>query len=353
MFRQTRLGSQFEKRGVGVRYLVTGVAGFIGSHVAEALLLQGNSVIGVDAFTDYYARSVKERNLQHLRTFPDFRWIEADLRTADLTAMLLGTSVVLHQAGQPGVRKSWGDQFIDYLGHNIVGTQRLLEAAQRAGVRRFVYASSSSVYGNVASFPTTEVTLPRPFSPYGVTKLAAEHLCGLYAENWGLSTIALRYFTVYGPRQRPDMAFHRFVAAALSGQEIEVYGGGEQRRDFTYVGDVVRANVLAAQLPLPSGSVLNIAGGSYATVNMVLEHIASLTGKRLRIRHAGPQAGDVQETRADCGLARLLLGWNPTVELSEGLANQVRWQSGDRTDRLAVGLALPTSAGLGNYALDR
>ena len=271
--------------------LVTGVAGFIGSHVAEALLLQGNSVIGVDSFTDYYARSIKERNLSRLRTFSNFRLVEVDLCTADLTALIKGTSVVLHQAGQPGVRMSWGDQFVDYVGHNIMATQRLLEAARRTDVQRFVYASSSSVYGNAVSFPTTEATLPKPFSPYGVTKLAAEHLCSVYAENWGLSTVSLRYFTVYGPRQRPDMAFHRFISAALHGREIEVYGNGEQRRDFTYVGDVVRANLLAAQRPLPPGSILNIAGGSHATVNMVLKHIADLVGDEVRVRHVGAEIG--------------------------------------------------------------
>jgi nucleoside-diphosphate-sugar epimerase len=315
--------------------LVTGAAGFIGSQVAEALLLQGNAVTGVDAFTPYYERFAKEQNLSRLRAFADFRFVEADLRAADLMALLDGTSVVIHQAGQPGVRGSWGGQFVDYVGHNIVATQRLLEAARRTAVQRFVYASSSSIYGNAASFPTTEATLPHPFSPYGMTKLAGEHLCTLYAENWGLSTVALRYFTVYGPKQRPDMAFHRFITAALEGREIEVYGDGEQRRDFTYVGDVVRANLLAAQRPLPSGCVINIAGGSYATVNMVLDHIAELVGEEVRVRHVGTQAGDVEETRADCHLARLLLGWNPTVQLSEGLAHQVRWHSASRLSLVA------------------
>jgi UDP-glucuronate 4-epimerase len=330
-----------------MRCLVTGAAGFIGSHVAEALLAQGDSVIGLDGFTPYYARSIKEQNLNRLRAFPDFRFVEADLRTDDLTPLLAGTSAVLHQAAQPGVAKSWGDQFVDYTSHNIVATQRLLEAARRTGVQRFVYASSSSAYGNAASFPTSEATLPRPFSPYGMTKLAGEHLCSLYAENWGLSVVALRYFTVYGPRQRPDMAFHRFITAALEGRTIEVYGDGEQCRDFTYVGDVVRANVLAAQRPLPSGSVLNIAGGSYATVNLVLEHIGDLVGKQVRVRHVETQAGDVRETRADCRLARLLLGWNPTVQLLEGLATQVRWQSSSGINRAAAAAAVPVTADLG------
>jgi UDP-glucuronate 4-epimerase len=325
--------------------LVTGVAGFIGSHVAEALLLQGNSVIGVDSFTDYYARPIKEHNLLRLSTFSNFRLVEADLRTADLAALINGTSVVLHQAGQPGVRMSWGDQFVDYVSQNIAATQRLLEAARRAEVQRFVYASSSSVYGNAESFPTTEATLPKPFSPYGVTKLAAEHLCTVYAENWGLPTVSLRYFTVYGPRQRPDMAFHRFIGAALHGREIEVYGSGEQRRDFTYVGDVVRANLLAAQRSLPPGSILNIAGGSHATVNTVLKLIADLVGDEVRIRHVEQKLGDVEETGADCSLSRLLLGWSPTVQLSDGLANQIRWQSTAETAALGAGIiARPTPA---------
>jgi nucleoside-diphosphate-sugar epimerase len=295
----------------------------------------------LDGFTRYYARSIKKQNLNRLRAFPDFRFVQADLRTDDLTPLLAGTSAVLHQAAQPGVGKSWGDQFVDYTSHNIVATQRLLEAARRTGVQRFVYASSSSAYGNAASFPTSEATLPRPFSPYGMTKLAGEHLCSLYAENWGLSAVALRYFTVYGPRQRPDMAFHRFITATLEGREIEVYGDGEQCRDFTYVGDVVRANVLAAQRALPSGSVLNIAGGSYATVNLVLEHIGDLVGEQVRVRHVETQAGDVRETRADCRLASLLLGWNPTVQLLEGLARQVRWQSSRGINRAAAAAAVP------------
>ena len=328
---------------------VSGAAGFIGSHVAEALLQQGHSVIGVDAFTPYYGRSAKERNLQRLRNFPFFRFVEADLRTADLGPLLAGANVVLHQAGQPGVRRSWGAEFDDYVSHNILSTQRLLEAARRVDVGRFVYASSSSAYGNARSLPMTEATLPRPFSPYGMTKLAAEHLCSLYAENWGMATVSLRYFTVYGPRQRPDMAFHRFISAALAGRQIEVYGDGEQRRDFTYVGDVVRANVLAAQRPVPPGSVLNIAGGSYATVNMVLDRIADLVGEPLRVNHVETQAGDVDETRADCRLARLLLGWNPRVELSDGLASQLEWQSTGATSPVPAYASSSGSAAAGGW----
>jgi nucleoside-diphosphate-sugar epimerase len=310
-----------------MRYLVTGAAGFIGSHVAEALLSHAGTVVGVDCFTAYYARHVKERNLQTLQKAPNFRLVEADLRTDDLTELLAGTDVVLHHAGQPGVRPSWGKSFADYVSHNVLGTQRLLEASRRAGVARFVYASSSSVYGNALAYPTTESTLPQPFSPYGATKLAAEHLCSAYAANWGLSTVALRYFSVYGPRQRPDMAFHRFVQAVVENREIELYGTGEQMRDFTHISDVVRANLLAAHRPLPPGTVLNIAGGSYETVNAVLAKIADLVGRPLRLKWVRQQAGDVGRTRADCALAARLLGWTPAVGLAAGLAGQVEWQA--------------------------
>jgi UDP-glucuronate 4-epimerase len=310
-----------------MRYVVTGAAGFIGSQIAEALLPHASSVVGVDCFTANYARLTKERNLQHVREAANFQLVEADLRTDDLTDLLAGADVVLHQAGKPGVRTSWGDGFAEYVDHNVIATQRLLESARRAGVQRFVYASSSSVYGNAATYPTTESTLPRPFSPYGTTKLAAEHLCGLYAANWGLPTVALRYFSVYGPRQRPDMALHRFIQAALEDRELELYGSGSQVRDFTHVSDVVRANVLAAHRPLPPGTVVNIAGGSYQTVNGVLATIAELLGRPLRLRRSGEQAGDVTQTQADCALAARLLGWTPRVPLAVGLASQLEWQA--------------------------
>jgi nucleoside-diphosphate-sugar epimerase len=336
-----------------MQFCVSGVAGFIGSQLAEALLLQGESVVGVDTFTSYYSRPAKEHNLARLRTFPAFRLVEADLRTTDPVALLDGCDVVLHQAGQPGVRGSWGLGFEDYVSHNISVTQRLLEAARRTGVQRFVYASSSSIYGNATDYPTTEATVPQPYSPYGVTKLAAEHLCSLYAENWGLSTVSLRYFTVYGPRQRPDMAFHRFIAAALRGEEITVFGDGEQRRDFTYVGDVVRANLLAARRAVPAGSVLNIAGGSYATVNQILNQLNELLDRPLRVRYDGKQAGDVLETRADCRLARLLLNWAPNVSLREGLANQLRWQRGLASEgEAASGADAGSAAHSGNRILE-
>ncbi|MGW0229266.1 NAD-dependent epimerase/dehydratase family protein [Actinopolymorpha singaporensis] len=318
------------KRGCGqggtVRYLVTGVAGFLGSHVAEALLPHATAVTGVDCLTDYYPTAMKERNLRRLLDSEKFTFVEADLRHADLSSLVATTDVVLHQAGQPGVRTSWGEDFAAYVEHNIVATHRLLEWSRQAHIKRFVYASSSSVYGNADSYPTTEASLPRPFSPYGTTKLAAEHLCGAYAENWGLPTVALRYFTVYGPRQRPDMAIHRFIQAAAEGRDIHLYGTGEQARDFTYVDDVVRANLLAAWKPIRPGTVLNIAGGSHVSVNMLLDKLGDIVGRPLTVRRGDTCAGDVDNTRADCSKAALLLDWRPLIDMTTGLTRQVEWQ---------------------------
>ncbi|HEU5267311.1 MAG TPA: NAD-dependent epimerase/dehydratase family protein, partial [Jatrophihabitans sp.] len=214
---------------------MTGAAGFIGGHLAEAALAAGHSVVGVDCLTDYYDPEQKRARVDQLATHPDFRFAAADLRTADLAPLLDGAEVVFHLAGQPGVRLSWSAGFVDYVGHNVLATQRLLEAARATRPQRIVYASSSSVYGNAPAYPTTEDDLPRPHSPYGVTKLAGEHLCGLYAANWGLATVALRYFTVYGPWQRPDMGMHRFFTAVREGRPLPVFGDGEQTRDFTFV----------------------------------------------------------------------------------------------------------------------
>lgn len=217
-----------------MRHLVTGAAGFIGSQLVEALLGAGEEVVGLDAFTPYYDRSQKEANLADVRDQPCFQLIEADLRDADLESLLAGVNVVYHQAAQPGVRLSWSEGFAAYDGCNVLATQRLLEACRATGVDRVVYASSSSVYGNADYYPVTEADLPRPHSPYGVTKLAAEHLCSLYAANYGLSTVSLRYFTVFGPRQRPDMAFHRLIEGALVGDPFPLYGDGSHVRDFTF-----------------------------------------------------------------------------------------------------------------------
>lgn len=305
--------------------LVTGAAGFIGSHLCERLLREGHAVVGLDAFFDYYSRRLKERNLAALLAQPQFRFLELDLTRADLAPIVAGADQIFHQAGQPGVRPSWGKDFDVYVDCNIRATQRLLEAAKGSSrLRRLVFASSSSVYGDTRDLPVREGSLPQPFSPYGVTKLAAEHLCGLYHANHGVPTVALRYFTVYGPRQRPDMGFNTFIQAALQDRPIVVYGDGEQTRDFTYVADAVEANWLALQ-PAAVGRIFNIGGGSRVSVNQVLATLEEILGRPIRREHRSPQPGDVRHTWADTTRARDLLGYAPRVSLREGLASEVEW----------------------------
>lgn len=308
-----------------MRALVTGAAGFIGSHLAEALCEAGWQVRGVDAFTDYYDVRLKRRNVSRLTPLPQFELVEADLTKADLGPMVDGVDVVFHQAGQPGVRLSWSTEFPKYVSRNVLATHRLLESCRASSVHRFVYASSSSVYGNADAYPTTEQTLPSPHSPYGVTKLAGEHLCGLYASNWATPTVSLRYFTVYGPRQRPDMAMHRFLMSALNNAAIPRFGDGEQVRDFTYVHDIVRANILAANADLAPGEVINIAGGGSVTVNALIELLGELVGAPLRVDQREEQAGDVRRTSGGIDRARQLLGWAPETSLRDGLAAQLAW----------------------------
>ena len=229
-----------------MRVVVTGAAGFIGSHLTERLLANGHDVVGIDCFTDYYDRDLKEKNLEPSRAHARFTFAEIDLVDADLKPALDGAAIVYHLAGQPGVRPSWGNQFDQYVRDNVIATQRLLECLKGNPIQRFVFAGSSSVYGDAEMFPTKESALPRPVSPYGVTKLAAEHLTHLYTQNFGIPAVSVRYFTVYGPRQRPDMAFARFMEALSDGEEIEVYGDGEQTREFTYVSDAVEGTIRAA-----------------------------------------------------------------------------------------------------------
>ncbi len=311
-----------------MRCVVTGVAGFVGSSLAERLLGEGHDVVGVDCFTDYYPRPIKERNLAVSRESSRFTFREEDLAEVDLDALLDGVDVVFHQAAQAGVRASWGETFSSYTSHNVLATQRLLEAAKRrmgrGGPRRIVYASSSSIFGEGAELPMTETTFCRPYSPYGVTKLAAEHLCELYRNNFGLSTVSLRYFTVYGPRQRPDMGFNKFIAAAMKGEPIVVYGDGQQTRDFTFIADVVQANVLAATSA--ADGVFNIGGGSRVTLTHVLDTLGQVMGAPIATTRTDKQAGDVSHTFADASRARTQLGWKPTVALAEGLARQAEWQ---------------------------
>ncbi len=308
-----------------MRDVVTGVAGFVGSHLAEALLARGRDVLGVDCLTDYYDRREKAANLESLLGRDGFCFVERDLRQGDLAELLRGADVVYHQAGQPGVRLSWSTGFPDYLGHNVLATQRLLEAALGVDCRRVVYASSSSVYGERASFPSCESDVPHPHSPYGVTKLAAEHLCSLYADNWGLPTVSLRYFTVYGPRQRPDMAIRRLVDAALLGASFPLYGDGSQVRDFTFVADVVAANLLAAEADLAPGTVLNISGGSSIRLDDLVALVEEVAGTRILLDHQPGKAGDVARTGGSADTASRLLGWQPATALADGIAAQLAW----------------------------
>jgi nucleoside-diphosphate-sugar epimerase len=305
-----------------VRALVTGVAGFVGSHLAEALVARGDSVTGVDCFTPYYDRAVKEHNVAGLKM--DF--VEADLRSAEIEPLLDDVDVVFHQAAQAGVRLSWSHGFADYVGHNVLATQRLLEAVVVAKpTARVVYASSSSIYGNQARYPVVESDLPAPYSPYGVTKLAAEHLCSLYAGNAGVHTVSLRYFTVFGPRQRPDMSIYRLCDAAISGTPFPRYGDGQQVREFTYVDDIVRANVLAADADVERGFVCNLAGGSEITLNELIALVGELAGSQVRINEEAAQPGDTRRNGGAIELARKHLGWEPSVSLADGIAAQLAW----------------------------
>lgn len=308
------------------RYLVTGCAGFIGSHLSDRLLSDGHEVIGVDAFTDYYPRLYKEKNLSFALDSSRFRLYEGDLLSLPLAPLLRRVDVVFHQAAQAGVRASWGSHFNQYTNRNVLATQRLLEACRSLpSLRRFVYASSSSIYGNATELPVRETTPSQPVSPYGVTKLAGEHLVNLYHVNFGFPTVALRYFTVYGARQRPDMAFHRFIRAALVDEPITVYEDGHQTRDFTHVSDIVEANLSAAREHAAIGGTYNVAGGARVTLNDVLHTIGSICRHALTVRYEPEQAGDVRNTHADISRAKSDLRYQPVVDLNKGLRDEVEW----------------------------
>jgi len=310
------------------RMVVTGAAGFIGSHLCEALVTRGHHVTGIDCFTDYYDVAQKRANLSALAGEPRFRLIEDSLTRVDLRRVLDDAGVVFHLAAQPGVRKSWGTEFEEYIEHNIRATQMLCEAMKGSGAR-LVYSSSSSVYGQTAQLPMREDHPTRPQSPYGVTKLAGEALCLLYGANHGLPVVCLRYFTVYGPRQRPDMAFHRFIRAVLSGEPLEVYGSGTQTRDFTFVADAVDAN-LAASIYAGAATVFNIGGGSRVSLNSVLDLIGRVTGRTPDVRYREPQKGDVMHTLADISLAAREIGYAPRVGIEEGITREVEWLDAKR-----------------------
>jgi UDP-glucuronate 4-epimerase len=308
-----------------MRALVTGCAGFIGSHLAESLLGDGHAVLGIDCFNDNYVRAPKLDNISRARDFDAFEFVPIDLARGDLEDVVGECDTIFHLAAEPGVRSSWGDRFDMFVRNNVLATQKLLEAAVHEPRRRFVYASSSSVYGNAATFPTSEEAMPQPFSPYGVTKLAGEHLCNLYRANHGVDSVALRYFTVYGPRQRPDMALNRFCRAALTGQPINVFGDGTQRRDFTFVGDIVAATRAAATAPDPAGRIYNVGGGSQVTVNRVLELLAGLAARPLDVRYTEREAGDVRDTGATSARAERELGYHAQVAFADGLKAELEW----------------------------
>lgn len=305
--------------------LVTGCAGFIGSHLCETLLQRGETVIGIDSITSYYSSTLKRRNLTLIQGHPKFIFLEADLVEMDLIPCLEQVDTVFHTAGQPGVRGSWGEQFDVYVRNNISATQRLLEAIRQTGrAIKIIYSSSSSIYGNSEQFPTPENALPRPYSPYGMTKLAGEHLCHLYYSNYQIPYVALRYFTVYGPRQRPDMAFHIFIRSVLREEAITILGDGNQTRDFTYVADIVQGNLLAAEKPV-SGEVFNLGGGSRVTLREVLSLLQELMGKDFQVEYLPPSKGDVRDTSADIRRVQEMLGYEPRWSLREGLERQCQW----------------------------
>jgi nucleoside-diphosphate-sugar epimerase len=303
-----------------MKVIVTGAAGFVGSHLCQRLVDQGDEVVGIDCFTDYYSPRRKEANLVSLADHGSFTLQRVDLLSAPLASLLEDVDVVYHLAGQPGVRGSWGQDFDPYVRRNVLATQRLLEAALEVSLWKFVYASSSSIYGNAATYPTSESLRPEPVSPYGVTKLAAEHLCELYRVTSNVPTVSLRLFTVYGPRQRPDMAFFRIVDSALSGKPFLLYGDGEQSRDFTYVGDVVTAMRQAALSPWTG--VANIGGGSRTTMNQVIDTVSALA-RPVDVVRLPVQRGDVRHTAADTSVAREAFGYVPSVGLEQGLAQMV------------------------------
>jgi nucleoside-diphosphate-sugar epimerase len=307
-----------------MKALVTGAAGFIGSHLTTALLDRGAEVVGIDCFTDYYAREIKEANLAENLSRPGFTFVEVRIQDADLDRLLDGVTHVFHLAAQAGVRKSWGRDFQIYTSNNVDASQQLLEACVGRNIHRFVYASSSSLYGDKVPIPMREDALPQPVSPYGVTKLAAEQLGYLYFVNHGVPATALRYFTVYGPRQRPDMAFHKFIRASLEGKPVTLYGDGEQTRDFTYVADAVAATMAAGDRGVP-GRAYNVGGGSRVSMNQVIDIIGRVAGRPLEVRREPAQKGDMRDTYADTTLARTDLGFSPSVTLEQGIEAEYRW----------------------------
>jgi nucleoside-diphosphate-sugar epimerase len=318
-----------------MRALVTGCAGFIGSTLTESLLGDGVEVIGVDCFNDNYGRRQKLANLRRVSDWEAFEFAPIDLSRGDLYDLVADCDVVFHLAAEPGVRASWGGRFESYVRNNVMATQHLLEASKGQPLQRFVYASSSSVYGRADSFPTHEDVLPQPFSPYGMTKHGGEALCSLYHANYDTPTVSLRYFSVYGPRQRPDMAFNIFCDALLRGAPIQIFGDGLQTRDFTYVDDIVAATRAAARAPDATGGVYNVGGGSRVSLAEAISTLEDVAGRPLEVVRLPREPGDVPDTGADITRAQRDLGYRPVTTLAEGLAAELEWtaarqRAGDR-----------------------
>ena len=307
--------------------LVTGACGFIGSNLCLSLLEEGHTVTGVDAFTDNYSEKIKRFNQDLLIKFKNFKLLECDLLETKLVPILDGKDIIFHLAGQPSVHNSWGQDFPTYSNRNIVLTQRLLQTAVEVETPKFVNSSSSSIYGRIQSTPTNEGDEKRPISPYGVTKLAAENLVTLFGSEFGLSTVSLRYFTVYGPRQRPDMAFNKLIYAGVNGVSFPLHGDGSQVRDFTFVDDVVEANKLAAFSDVRPGSAFNIGGGSPVSMLKVIEMLEEIMGVRINIEAAPLGPGNPMITTSDCSAAEKELGWKSKIDIYTGLKAQVEWQT--------------------------
>lgn len=309
------------------KYLVTGSAGFIGSNLARTLCENGNSVVGIDSFHGYYSRAFKESNLARLANSSIFEFKELDILDLENSDIENDFDCIFHLAAQPGVRDSWGLGFDSYAKNNVLGTQKVFEFAASNNIKRVVFSSSSSIYGDAETFPTSESANPKPRSPYGVSKLTGEYLGAAYSRNFGLEVVALRYFTVYGPGQRPDMAIHRLINCALTGEKFPKFGTGEQIRDFTFVNDVVSANILASSALLPTPSIaINVGGGNSTSLNFLISSIESISGRPIQIDQGGVPPGDVIRTGADTNRAKELLGWHPQTGIEAGLKLQYEWQ---------------------------
>lgn len=307
-----------------MKCLITGVAGFIGSHLCDVLLNKGYDIIGIDCFTDYYPREIKVKNLQNAISHPSFKLIEKNILDIDLTVILENVDYIFHHAAQAGVRASWGQNFSIYTQNNIMATQYLLEACKEMKIKRFIYASSSSVYGNTKELPMREDSLLYPLSPYGVSKLAAEHLCNLYWTNYGIPVVSLRYFTVFGPRQRPDMAFYKFIKAIKDGVKLNIYGDGNQTRDFTYISDIIDANISAMESDC-NGEVMNIGGGARVSLLAVLDMIEEIMGDKVKRDYLPFYKGDMMHTYASIDKASKVLNYTPKIKIYQGLKEEILW----------------------------